>query len=299
MKAALFLTLALAASQALAQQPLQAPQAPRASLGLAPQAPQAPQASPAQVRSYQAEHLAALNQAARGDIKGAIRALQHLSTEKAPQNEKDRVFLSMGRLDYEIGQFDNAIASYSHVAKTGPSWLESLEETAWAQFREGHPDEAIAKLKTVTSIAFKDHVRSEPFFLMGLAQLRVCDFKGVFKTIEEFKKRFSQETKDLEAKTDAKSQMKVKEIGETVQKLNLVEAETIQRLYVDENGKKRGGSVGKIDHSGDQLSFPSTGDDELWLDELDGYKVALKGCMKPQESKKQASQTSPKNEVVQ
>jgi len=259
------------------------------------QAPQAAKAVNAEtLKQAQAEHLKALKQAQAGDLKGAIRALQVLSTKKFDKTEKDRVFMTIGRLNYEIGNFDNAIAAYGKVTKTGPSWMESLEETAWAQFREGHPDETIAKLKTVINPVFKSETTSEAYFLLGLAQLRVCDFKSVFKTIDLFKKRFDGVAKDLEAKNP--NDPKLKEIGESVQKLNLVEAETIQRLYVDDNGKKRGGSVAKIERNSDQLSFPSTEDDEFWLDEVDSYKVSLKGCLAPAAPKRLAE--SSKNEVV-
>ncbi len=250
-------------------------------------------AAPAAVtlKQAQSEHLKALTQAANGDSKGAVRALQFLSLKNFPKAEKDRVFISIGRLNYENGNFDNAIAAYSKVEKNGPNWMEALEETAWAQFRLGHPQETIAKLKTVINPVFKNESTSEAYFLLGLAQLRVCDFKAVFKTIELFKKNFGETAKQLEATN--KSSPELKEIGETVQKLNLVEAETIQRLYVDENGKKRSGSVAKIDRSSDELSFPSTEDDEFWLDEVDAYKVSLKGCLPPGSGKKTA-----KNEVV-
>lgn len=263
-----------------------------AAVSVQAQAPKAPAEAP--IAEVQAEHLRALKQAQTGDLKGAIRALQALSTKKFDKGEKDRVFMSIGRLNYEIGNFYNAIAAYGKVEKTGPSWMESLEETAWAQFREGHPQETIAKLKTVTNPVFKNDTSSEPYFLLGLAQLRVCDFKSVFKTVEMFKKRFDGVAKELEAKNA--NDPKLKEIGETVQKLNLVEAETIQRLYVDDNGKKRGGSVAKIERNSDQLSFPSTDDDEFWLDEVDSYKVSLKGCIAPAEQKRVAE--GAKNEVV-
>ncbi len=254
------------------------------------------QAPSEKVINAPAEHLRALNQAKAGDIKGAVRALQALASKNIPAVERDRVYLSIGRLDYEIGYFDAAIKAYENVEKTGPSWMEALEETAWSEFRAGRPEATIGKLKTVTSIAFKDDTKSEPFFLMGLAQLRVCDFKGVFKTIDLFKSRFDGLAKTLEASKLAKDQVRLHEVSETVQKLNLVEAETIQRLYIDENGKKRGGSIPSIAKGSDQLSFPSTDDDEFWLDEVDGYKVSLKGCLKPLPPKALAS--SSKNEVV-
>ncbi len=247
------------------------------------------QSSSAKIATAQASakvgHLQALNQALHGDVKGGIRALQVLSTKSMTNFEHDRTLMSLGRLQYEIGNFNGAIASYEKVSKTGSSWLESLEETAWAEFRAGRPEETIARLKTVTSSVFKDDTRSEPYFLLGLAELRVCDFKAVYKTLDLFKNRFGGAAKKLEASKFANDQLRLKEIGETVQKLNLVEAEVIQRLHIDEDGKRRGGSTPSIARGSDQLSFPSSDDDEFWLDEVDGYKVSLKGCVKPQPTK--------------
>ncbi|RYZ75840.1 MAG: hypothetical protein EOP05_06775, partial [Proteobacteria bacterium] len=236
--------------------------------------------SETQVRS---EHRQALAQALKGDVKGGLRALRSLSkgleTGEKASSEADRVQMSIARLAYETGDYSGAVAAYGKVNKKGSSWLESLEEASWADFRNGETQAALAKLKTVTSPAFKGQVRSEPFFLQGLAQLRVCDFKSVFKTIDLFKDRFSTDVKTLEASPLSSDQAKLKEIGNSVQKLNLVEAETIQRLYLDENGKKRSGSPAKISKSSDQLSFPTLEDDELWMDEIEGFRVTTKGCL--------------------
>ena len=117
---------------------------------------------------------------------------------------------------------------------------------------------------------------------MGLAQLRVCDYKSVFKTIDLFKNRFREKTRMFEASKSAQDKAQLNEIGESVQKLNIVEAEAIQRLYLDENGKPRKGSPPSVARTVDQLSFPATdGDDEVWMDEIDGYRVTLKGCVPP------------------
>lgn len=229
--------------------------------------------------SARAEHREALSLALRGDVKGGLRALKALSKKSLPSAEADRIQMSIGRLAYETGDYAGAVSAYDKVDKKGSSYLESLEEAAWAEFRNDETPKALAKLKTVTSPAFKGQVRSEPFFLQGLAQLRVCDFKSVFKTIDMFKTRFTEDVKTLEASSLSSDKTKLKEIGNTVQKLNLVEAETIQRLYLDENGKKRSGSPARIKKGSDQLSFPTTEDEELWMDELEGFQVTTKGCL--------------------
>jgi len=192
--------------------------------------------------------------------------------------EKDRVRMSIGRIRYETGDFDGAIAAYAKVTRGGGSYLTAAEETAWAEFRRDRPEAAIAKLQTVTSPAFKDVTTSEPWFLLGLAQLRVCDFKALFKTIDDFKGRYGEKVKKLESAKTVASKAELEEIGQSVQKLNIVEAEAIQLLYLDENGKPRKGSAPAIAKDSEQLSFPQVEGDEFWLDELEGFRVTLKGC---------------------
>ncbi|MES2963921.1 MAG: hypothetical protein V4760_08525 [Bdellovibrionota bacterium] len=246
---------------------------------LAPHADAA--ANTAAKSELQTAHAHALDTAMGGNVKMAIRELRVALTnaKAAPRNERDRAALSLGRLHYENGEYTKAIEAYGQVAKGGQAWLEALEEEAWAQFRRGQPQDSISRLKTVTSSAFTEKTSSEPFFLLGLAQLRVCDYKAVFQTIEKFKGRFLGKTKSLEASNKSSDKAALKEIGETVQKLNIVEAEAIQRLYLDENGKPRRGSAPSIAKGRDQLSFPDEDTDEVWMDEVDAYKVTLKGCV--------------------
>jgi hypothetical protein len=223
-------------------------------------------------------HARALDYAAAGKTETALQILKSLENVKMPSIEKDRVELSIGRINYEKGNYDAAMAAYAKVVHGGPSWLEALEEQSWVEMRRAHWSDAIAKLQTVTLPIFKKDVDSEPYFLLALAELRVCDYKALFKTLDLFKTRFRDRVKGLEASKSQASERDLAEIGETVQKLNLVEAEAIQRLYLDENGKRRPGKVAEIDRKSDELSFPPTEGDEVWLDELEGYRVNLKGC---------------------
>lgn len=251
-------------------------------IALAPQAFAAGNSAAAK-SALQSAHAQALDAAAAGNVKSAIRELRVAlaNAKEAPKAEQDRAELSLGRLLYENGEYAKAIEAFGQVSKGGAAWLEALEGEAWAQFRRGQAHDSIARLKTVTSSAFVDKTNSEPFFLMGLAQLRVCDYKAVFQTIEKFKGRFLPKAKAFEASNKASDKAALKEIGETVQKLNIVEAEAIQRLYLDENGKPRRGSAPSIVKGRDQLSFPDDDTDEVWMDEVDSYKVTLKGCVAP------------------
>lgn len=247
--------------------------------------------------SPQEQHLKAIELALKGDAKSSIQILKPLSELVQNPDEKDRVLLSLGRVKYQSGDAQGALEAYNLVRKGGASWLEALEERANAQLRLGQAQNALASLKTVLTPIFKDRILSEPFYLTALAQLRVCDYKSVFKTIDLFKNRFRDQIKTWEsASLDDSSQMRLREARETIQKLNLIEAEAIQHLYVDESGRKQAGTPPKIGRERDELTFPMDPDmdnKEVWLDEVDDYRVTVKGCPQSIESVGLISQKLP------
>ena len=231
-----------------------------------------------QTSEFRARHAAALDLALKGNTKAAVTELNKLVAEpKLSAEEKDRVFLSLGRINYQDGYDDASLEAYEKVRKGSNSWLESLEEKSWAEMRSGNPAKAMGTLKTVLSPLFRDSIHSEPYFAMSLAELRVCDYRSLFKTIESFKKNFRPRIQAWEMSKDADSRAHLAEVSETIQKLNLVEAEAIQHLYLTDGGKRQGGSVPSIDRSSEQLMFPEVGGDEVWTDE-DNYQVREKGC---------------------
>jgi len=73
------------------------------------------------------------------------------------------------------------------------------------------------------------------------------------------------------------AQNDMEEYRVTINKLHIVEAEVIERLYVDESlkGKRKDVAVAKDERN--TLSFPYS-DREVWMDELDHYKSSVKDC---------------------
>jgi hypothetical protein len=223
-------------------------------------------------------HRQALRLANQGQVKEAIRALRSVVGAESINNfELDRAKLSLGRLLYEVGEFSQALEVYDRVEKHGSSWIEALEEKAWSELRLGKPQDAIAHLKTVTSPLYTDSVSSESYFTLGLAHLRLCDYPSVFKTLEQFKTRYREKVKLWESTSDSESQRHAREVSETIQKLNLVESEAIQRVYMEADASKSV-HVPSVTKAKGQLSFPATDGDEIWFDEVDKYKVSVRGC---------------------
>lgn len=255
---------------------------------LTPVAPATPSPSvkSAPVANVMQRHQTAIEQALKGDAKGALQILKALAETSMSPAERDRVMLTTARVHYQLGEDQAAVAAYNQVRKGGTSWLEALEERSSSYMRMGRPQDALASLKTVLTPIFKDQIMAEPYYLAALAQLRVCDFKGVFRTLDLFKERFRDRVKAWEASVaggnaDVLTRVRLDETRETIQKLNLLEAEAIQRVYMDEGGKHSPGSVPKIVKGPDQLSFPMDPDSdakEVWVDEVDDYRVNVKGC---------------------
>jgi tetratricopeptide (TPR) repeat protein len=229
---------------------------------------------------YRALHAKALDLAISGDTKGALQVLQNLKSEKLSENDKDRVELSLGRVLYQIGDFKGAVEEYRKISPGSESWFVALEERAWAYMKMDQPEQALAQLKTLMSPLFKERATSEAYFLTTYAHLRICEFPALFKDLDLFKERFRPKVKEWQASSNAADQAKLKSVQETIQKLNVVEAEAIQRLYMeDETLKTMKGKAPRITKKGDQLSFPIGNDSqEVWLDEVDNYQVHVKGC---------------------
>lgn len=228
---------------------------------------------------YRARHAQALDLALRGNTKSAVTMLNKLADDpKISQAEKDRVNLSIGRINYQDGFDDAALEAYLKISKGSPSWLEALEERAWVEMRLGKPEKTIATLKTVLLPVFKDQIHSESYFTMALAQLRVCDYRTMYKTVDKFKKTYRPKIASWEMSNDLQSKSFLQEVSDTIQKVNLVEAEAIQHLHLSESGKRQGGSVPTIARTVDELSFPETDGDEVWVGELDATQVRTKGC---------------------
>jgi hypothetical protein len=207
----------------------------------------------------------------------AVQTLKSVETQKITSEAKSRVSMTLGRIYYQAGKFAESAEQYDKVGKDSPYWLKSLEEKAWAQYQLKNTGKSLAILKTLTNPVFADEVSPEVYFLQSLNQLKTCDYPGVFKTIEQFKKVSKAPLAEAEQKAnagDSQAKAKVDEYSQTISKLQLAEVEAIQYVYTTEPGKRP--TISKVSKNSNQLSFPES--EEVWLDEIDAYQVQAKGC---------------------
>lgn len=111
--------------------------------------------------------------------------------------------LKTARKQFESGRFDAAISSYNKIPRANTYWLSAVEEKGWAYFRKGDFEKALAQTKTLLAPQFAEVSNSEAFFLQSLAQLRICDYKGVFATHQTFKEK--QKNRIMEVQNLAKT----------------------------------------------------------------------------------------------
>jgi len=97
--------------------------------------------------------------------------------------------LARARQLYAQGKYEDARELYGHIPKSNPSWLQAVEEKGWAYFRQDQLEESLAQAKTLLSPQFSGYVGSEAYFLQSLAQLKSCNYKGVFETTRLFKEK--------------------------------------------------------------------------------------------------------------
>ncbi len=126
----------------------------------------------------------------------AAKLLKHLQgvTENNPVS-KNLMNLTAARMLYQNGYLTESIRYYRKVKKGSDYWFEALEEMGWAELRLGQPQNALAHTQTLLNPDFDQDVGPGAFYLASLANLKVCDYQGVSKTIMDFKNRFQMKTK--------------------------------------------------------------------------------------------------------
>jgi hypothetical protein len=88
---------------------------------------------------------------------------------------------------------------------------------------------------------------------------------------------------DMITRLKALAKAELSEYKTVIQKLHVIEAEVIQRMYLDESLKGERPRLEKAGNDPNVLKFPYT--DEVWLDEIDSYQALVKECPQLKEAK--------------
>ncbi len=233
--------------------------------------------------NVQAQLKRAYTHADRGHNNSALKVLAKIQSKD--QKIKDDVALAQGRTLFNKGEYAKAYKSYKKISKKSDHWLSSVEERAWALIYLGKANQALADSHTLMSPLFRKVVSPEAFFLSAFAAYQVCDFTRVFKIIDQFKKVSRKKIENLESglqtRRNPKSQWELAHYSDVIQHLSLVEADSIQRMYLDKSLQGERGQAGPEQKVGQyDLQFPYE-ENDVWIDEIDQLQVNAKNCPQP------------------
>ncbi len=127
---------------------------------------------------------------------------------------------------------------------------------------------------TLQTVSSEGRVLPRNFLRDGLIKTRIADRKLALKNGEATKAdalRRLTVSRMMEL-----TKLELNEIQDTTQKLNILEAEIIQRIHNFENNKNRPVQGDLAKSSANVLTFPVN--DESWIDELDSFRAQVKGC---------------------
>ncbi len=213
----------------------------------------------------------------------ALKKLSDVGLQKS--THRDLVNLTRGRVSFNLKQYDKSLQFYKMIPRTSEHWLTSVEERAWVLVHLGKKNEAVADSLTLMSPLFADVVSPEAYYLSAYVAHQICDFDRVFNIIQSFKKNGRGTLVELEKQNKIKpsklKNLRIHHFADVIRQLNLIEADAIQRIYLDQSlAGKRTKAAGIDREDKYALHFPYD-EDDVWIDEVDQLKVSAENCPIP------------------
>ncbi len=222
----------------------------------------------------------ALELALKNQTTQALAILNELDTKK--QIAADLLHLTRARIYFQTEKLDAALEEYNQIPERSAFWLTSIDEKAQALGRKGRYADVIATLQTAMAPMFADRVSPEIYFTAALTNLKICDYATVFKVTEKFKTQMKPRIDTLQTEVASNKpnlqlhgRNGLKEIDGVINKLQVIEAEVIERISLTKKNDNRL-EQGQIASGSDVMKFKVN--DEVWLDELGKYQAQVKEC---------------------
>lgn len=220
------------------------------------------------------------------------RAWSHVHLKEHDQALANLKTLFAPPIKYEIGAepyllstlVQLRLCNYDEIFKTMKRFKDDIRPRFEAMQTLAKTGESEASVKMLgRSVEAKEMSRSTAGSdLPNLPHLFYRDTKlqAAFKDLLAAKGDTAKYDRAIVGRMKALAQRDVKETEAILRKLHLVEVESTSRIFAEKNladGKK---SSMPIKRDANTLVFPDDKDD-VWLDELDSYRVNAKGCPAP------------------
>ena len=115
-----------------------------------------------------------------------------LSAGSADPGLRDDARVTLARLLYEQGRFDEADRVYRTIEKPNVEQARYLMERAWSQYRLGNPQRAMGLLYAFRAPSFWRDFTPEYFILKSFIYKDVCHYQAALAVVEEFRERYGK-----------------------------------------------------------------------------------------------------------
>ncbi len=136
-------------------------------------------------------------QSLNNNIEAAAKTLAEVMKADPQPVSQDLMDLTAARMLFQRAHYAAAIKYYEKIAKTSEYWTDAQEEMAWSYIRKGEPQNAMAVSRSLVAPGMALLAGPESYFAHSLAELKVCDYPGVMKSLNEFSKIFKERNKAL------------------------------------------------------------------------------------------------------
>lgn len=118
-------------------------------------------------------------------IEGAVNTLEDL-IKKVPSSNKNLrslIHINLGRMYFQMNQFDRSIQNYVKIEKDHPLWIEALTEQGWAQILNEDYVGAIGNMYSIHSPYFKAVFKPETYVVRTIGYLNICQYGDAYRTL--------------------------------------------------------------------------------------------------------------------
>lgn len=133
-------------------------------------------------RSNQVNEALALHQ----DLENNREALREYPWDLSSLNA-----MTLGRLYFQKGQYQDAFKTYLKVAKNHPLWLQSLVESAWTQILTQDYEGAAGNMFSLHTDYFKGAYQPESYLVRTVGYLNLCQYGDSLAVLKDFKRKYS------------------------------------------------------------------------------------------------------------
>ena len=152
---------------------------------------------PEEVNTFSLKWLFILSLVQQGDMDSATKILAWLISQTKESNKKDMIHLTIGRLLADAEEFPASLYYYGKVKNLSYFWLLAQEEKAWISFNREDYGQAYSLSSVFEYPHFKKTASPSMLFLLALSQLKNCDYKGITRSLRDFKLLFADRAAKL------------------------------------------------------------------------------------------------------